>query len=193
MNSFENYHDRLVEIIQLNSRGIKLGIDCLVQEILDVNSVNGHIWLVGNGGSASTAEHFETDLSFLRYGNLKESLSVEALTGNSAIVTAAANDASYDDLFTTILRKKARSGDLLVAISASGNSRNILNAIEFSKSQGVKTFSILGFDGGKAKLISDQSLIISTNLGEYGVVEDVHLSICHAVSMSILKKFLIQD
>ena len=123
-----------------------------------------NIWIIGNGGSASNAEHFETDTSFIRHEEISEPPLVTALTSNSALVTAVSNDISYEDLFRVLIKRKATKGDLLVSISASGNSQNVINGILQAKIQGVTTFSLLGFDGGKAKMISDKSLVISTNI-----------------------------
>lgn len=183
-----SYHDRLKEVISSNKLRIDTGIDLLVREILSRRTPRKNIWLIGNGGSASNAEHFETDISFIRHDEISELPMVSALTSNSALVTAASNDTSYEDIFKVLIKRKARKGDLLVSISASGNSQNVVNGILQAKIQGVTTFSLLGFDGGKAKFISDQSLVVSTNFGEYGIVEDVHLSILHAVSVGILRK-----
>jgi len=88
-------------------------------------------------------------------------------------------------VFKVLLQKKAKPGDLLLLFSVSGNSKNILAAIEGARQIGVQTFSVLGYDGGQAKARSDQSLIVRTRNGEFGIVEDIHLSICHAVSSEI--------
>lgn len=149
------------------------------------------IWLLGNGGSASTVEHFETDLAFLRIKNTKATLPyVSAITSNSALVTAAANDISYDEVFKTILMRRVKTGDVLICVSASGNSENLIRAVEFAKQVGIFTFSLLGFDGGALKNLSDEVIHIVSPIGEYGIVEDVHLSIFHAVSAEISKKIV---
>lgn len=184
------YHDRLIDVVISNKKRIDEGIDVLVDEIISRGRQGKNVWLIGNGGSASTVEHFETDLAFIRHTNFRELPTITALTSNSALVTATSNDTSFEDMFRVLLERKARNGDLLVVISASGNSKNLMNAIHFSKRLGVATFSILGFDGGKVKEISDNSLVVLTNTGEYGIVEDVHLSICHATSVKILSKLL---
>jgi len=183
------YHDRLIDIINSNKNLIDEGIDVLVNEIILRGRHRKNVWLIGNGGSASTVEHFETDLAFIRHNNLRELPTITALTSNSALVTATSNDISYEDMFRVLLERKAKEGDLLIIISASGNSKNLINAIHYSEKLGVATFSLLGFDGGEAKEISDNYIVVHTNDGEYGIVEDIHLSICHAVSANILRKF----
>lgn len=186
VKSRTSYFQRLITVIEENQHSIEQGVELLVSEILSAGEKGNSVWLVGNGGSASTAEHFETDLAFIRH---KVRLpSVSALTSNSALMTAAANDTSYEDAFSVILQKKARQGDLLVLISASGNSKNILNAISYAKGNDILTISILGFDGGLARDLSDYSVVVRTAIGEYGITEDVHLSICHAASLSILRR-----
>ena len=190
MSDVSIYHDRLIDVLNSNRNQIDEGIDALVEEIVSRGRLMRNVWLIGNGGSASTAEHFETDLAFIRHNNFRELPAITAITSNSALVTATSNDTSYDDIFRVLLERKAKEGDLLVIISASGNSKNIINAIHGSKKLGVATFSLLGFDGGKAKEISDNSLVVLTNTGEYGIVEDIHLSICHAASAKILSKLL---
>jgi D-sedoheptulose 7-phosphate isomerase len=190
MRDVSTYHDRLIDVVNSNRHRIDEGIDVLVEEIISRGRHKRNVWLIGNGGSASTAEHFETDLAFIRHNNLRELPAITAITSNSALVTATSNDISYDDIFRILLERKANEGDLLVVISASGNSKNLINAIHYSKKLGIATFSLLGFDGGKAKEISDNSLVVLSNIGEYGIVEDIHLSICHATSAKILSKLM---
>jgi D-sedoheptulose 7-phosphate isomerase len=114
---------------------------------------------------------------------------ISSLISNSALISAVSNDISYDEVFKVILQRKARGGDLLIAISASGNSKNILKSLQWAKSEKIKTISILGFDGGLAQEMSDSSVVIMTELGEYGIVEDIHLSLCHAVAEEIITGF----
>lgn len=183
------YHDRLLEVLNSNKNRIDHGVSELSNEIIDAGRQERNVWLIGNGGSASTAEHFEIDLAFVRHGGLSKIPLVSSLTSNSAVVTAIANDVSYEELFTVLLKRRAERGDLLISISASGNSKNVVNAITQARIQGLSTFSLLGFDGGQAEAISEKSLVVRTNLGEYGIVEDIHLSICHAVSQAIQVDF----
>jgi D-sedoheptulose 7-phosphate isomerase len=188
MNSDKLYHERLIEVIQQNANAIAVGIKILSNEIFEAIKRGNNVWIIGNGGSASTAEHFETDLAFVRHNNLSIYPTVTALTANSSLVTATSNDISYEDLFGVIVARRGKSDDILLTISASGNSPNILNALLRGKSQRLRTFSLLGFDGGQASKISDKSIVVLTQSGEYGIVEDIHLSICHAVSMELLKR-----
>ena len=188
MTSKAEYFERLSLVLKSNRDSITHGIDVLSGRILEVSGRRSNVWIIGNGGSASTAEHLETDLSFIRYNIDSKAPIVNSLTANSALLTAISNDIDYASVFSTILKKKSSQGDLLISISASGNSENILQAIVFARKHGLTTFSLLGFDGGQAKDLSDDSIVVMTEKGEYGIVEDLHLMICHAVSETILKR-----
>lgn len=159
-----------------------MNISLIAEEIVNVILNNKSVWILGNGGSASTAEHFETDLSFVRRGNSFPKTRVTALTSNSSLISAISNDIGYEKIFSHQLFRKAVSGDLCILISASGNSENLINAVLAARKIGVKTVGFLGFDGGKLSGLVDSSIIVKTELGRYGPVEDMHLAICHAVS-----------
>jgi len=188
MQLVSSYHKRLIEVLRANEQQISSGVERLSETILEVFGRGCNVWVIGNGGSASTAEHFETDLSYIRHQSIDVYCGVTALSANSSLVSATANDTAYNDLFRVLLKRKAKAGDLLISISASGNSPNIVGALQEAKVLGVKTFSLLGFDGGQVLEISDHSLLVRSNVGEYGVVEDIHLSICHAVAGNLLRK-----
>ena len=112
-------------------------------------------------------------------------LRVVSLTDNVATLTALANDLTYDEIFSQQLRNLVKPGDLLIAMTGSGNTRNIINAIDLAKKRDVYVFSILGFDGGEVASMSDDSIIIPTK--NYGIIEDLHLTIGHLVTMGIKK------
>ena len=146
------------------------------------------IWIMGNGGSASTAEHFETDLSFVRKGVSFPKTRVSALTSNSALISAIANDIGHENIFSHQLFRRAEQGDLCILISASGNSENLLKAVSAAKEIGLGTLGLLGFDGGKLLPLLDYSILVRTEIGKYGAVEDIHLAICHAISEIVSEK-----
>jgi len=152
-------------------------------EVLHDKRIAGHkVFIAGNGGSASTASHFATDIGI---GGLNRTWPVKAvsLCDNSAVITASANDNGYDSIFSDQLITLSSPGDLLVVITASGNSENLIRAIEVCKSLGVEVFSLTGFDGGKVKeLTSGSNIHVQTPVGCYGIVEDLHLSICHMIT-----------
>lgn len=163
-------------------------LQTIANKVMDCIESGNSIWIMGNGGSASTAEHFETDLSFVRFGNSVPTLKVFALTANSALITAIANDIGFEYIFSHQLLRKAAPGDLCIVISASGNSPNLLQAIITAKQLKLVTVGILGFDGGKLADIVDFPVIVRTEIGKYGPVEDIHLSICHELSSMIAAK-----
>ncbi len=157
----------------------------MAKQITDSISKQNSIWIIGNGGSASTAEHFETDLSFIRKSMPFPKLKVSALTSNSALITAIANDIGFENIFSHQLFRRAEPGDLCILISASGNSENLIRAVEACEEIGVKTLGLLGFDGGRLIDLVNTSILVKTDLGRYGPVEDVHLAICHEISSRV--------
>jgi D-sedoheptulose 7-phosphate isomerase len=170
---------------------LKVGVEQIahIAELILECTLNGNsIWILGNGGSASTAEHFETDLSFVRHNTKNLKIKASALTSNSALITAIANDIGFEYIFSHQLLRKAIKGDLCIVISASGNSSNLIQAIKVAKQIDLKSIGLLGFDGGKLAIQVDFPVIVETEIGKYGPVEDAHLAICHAVSDNLLAK-----
>jgi D-sedoheptulose 7-phosphate isomerase len=141
------------------------------------------IFLIGNGGSAATASHMANDLGLCQVGPSQPAFRAFALTDAVPIVTAVANDLSYAEIFTLQLQIHYRPGDYLVAISASGNSPNVLSAASWVKDRGGTVLGLLGFDGGQLKELCDCAVIAHTPPGEYGPVEDVHLILNHILTL----------
>jgi D-sedoheptulose 7-phosphate isomerase len=160
-------------------------IDHLVTEILNIKKNGGTLFIAGNGGSASTASHFATDLGV---GSLAKPNPVRAISlcDNVSVLTAVSNDLNFDSVFDQQLKLLGKPNDLLVLISASGNSENLLRVLHTATLMGVRVFSLTGFSGGNLrKMTVNFNIHIETPIGEYGLVENIHLSICHAVSESI--------
>jgi D-sedoheptulose 7-phosphate isomerase len=143
------------------------------------------IFFIGNGGSAATASHFANDLAI---GTRSKSLPFRtiSLTDNNAVMTAIGNDFGYDALFVKQLEALFRKGDLLIAISASGNSQNLLNAIDYVKERNGTTIGLCGFDGGKLKKAADHVIHVQTEIGEYGPVEDIHMVLDHVMGTYLM-------
>ncbi len=145
-----------------------------------------HIFTCGNGGSASTASHFVTDMvkgaSFGRDTRFR----MMALTDSLPTITAYSNDVSYDCVFTEQLKNFAQPGDVLIAISGSGNSPNVVNAIEYANKTGCQTISLTGRDGGK--LASAAQLDIRVSDDHMGRIEDGHLIVCHMICYYFMEK-----
>lgn len=146
------------------------------------------IFIAGNGGSAATASHLVNDLGKATKRSGQAPLRVMCLSDNVSWLTALANDEGYERVFTGQLENFARPGDVLIFISASGNSPNLLHAAGFAQQRGVETVGILGFDGGKLKSRVDEVLWLESEIGSYGPVESGHTVIC-----DILTTCLIQD
>ena len=178
-----SYQESLIAIIEEN----KLDLAPIATRILEHIDQDKSIWIIGNGGSASTAEHFETDLHFIRSKSITKFPKVAALTSNSSLISAISNDIGYENVFSIQLVRKAQRGDLCILISASGNSENLIKAVQAAKTLGVYTIGILGFDGGRLSNLVDLPLLVKTKKGMYGPVEDIHLSICHEISARIYK------
>jgi len=142
---------------------------------------NGKIYIVGNGGSAATASHMANDLTVgLKLREIRNFV-VESLSDNSSICTAIANDIGYENIFYAQIKNKIKKEDILIAISCSGNSPNILKAAEYAKQKGSTIIGMTGFDGGKLKELSDIKFHVQTDKGEYGLVEDVHMILDHII------------
>jgi len=143
------------------------------------------IFFIGNGGSAATASHFANDLS-IGVRNWNKPIRAIALTDNIAVITAVANDYGYDDIFLLQLKAQADKGDVLVAISASGNSKNLIRAVEYGNSSSMTTISLTGFDGGQLKKLTQNNVHVDSELGEYGPVEDLHMVLDHLVGTYLM-------
>ncbi len=147
------------------------------------------VFFIGNGGSAATASHMANDFGVgTRAADSGKPFRAMALTDNVAAMTAIANDDGYDNLFLYQLRIHYRPGDKLVAISASGNSPNVVTAAEWVKKQGGKVIGLVGFDGGKLKGFCDVLLHAETPKGEYGPVEDIHMILDHLIHAWLLSR-----
>jgi D-sedoheptulose 7-phosphate isomerase len=144
------------------------------------------IYFIGNGGSAATASHFANDLA-IGTRSTKKPFRIMSLTDNVPVLTAIGNDFGYDEIFTKQLESYLKPNDVVVAISASGNSANVVKALELAKRMSAKTVSITGFDGGKIKPMADLNLHVPSIKGEYGPVEDVHMIFDHIVGNYFLQ------
>jgi D-sedoheptulose 7-phosphate isomerase len=147
------------------------------------------IYFIGNGGSASTASHFANDLS-IGTRNFYNPYSAVSLCDNVAVITAIGNDYSYENIFYLQLKALRQSQDMVVAISASGNSPNVVKAINYANELGSITFSLTGFDGGELKRISQGCIHVEAEKGEYGPVEDAHMIIDHLLNTYLFRACL---
>ena len=141
---------------------------------------NNILYTCGNGGSSSLADHFTCD--FMKQTNNQTSLKVKSisLASNFSLISAIANDVSYDKIFSFQIEKLCKKNDVLFLFSVSGNSPNLIEAIKSAKNIGVKTVSFTAFDGGKLSKISDFNL--NFPIANFGIAEDCHISIMHYLS-----------
>jgi D-sedoheptulose 7-phosphate isomerase len=135
------------------------------------------VYFCGNGGSAGNAIHLANDLLYGVGANNGIGMRVEALSANPAVLTCLANDIGYDQIYAEQLRVKANPGDVLIVFSGSGNSPNVVKALETGNSIGMKTFAVLGFSGGKCKEIAQHP--IHFNIDDMQIAEDMQLVIGH--------------
>jgi len=153
----------------------------IIHELESVHKKNSKIYIIGNGGSAATASHMANDLSVgLKLREIRN-FNVESLSDNSSVCTAIANDIGYENIFYAQLKNKLTKDDVLIAISCSGNSANIIKAAEYAKEIGTSIVGMTGFEGGRLKEIADIKFHVNTNKGEYGLVEDMHMILDHII------------
>ena len=138
------------------------------------------LFIIGNGGSAATASHMANDLQKLASHGKTPAFRAIALTDNVPLITAWGNDEDYTAVFVRQLEALARDEDLLIAITGSGNSQNIVRAMEWAKNAGLKTIALLGFDGGKAVDLADHVLLFPED--HYGRIEDAHMILEHMIA-----------
>jgi D-sedoheptulose 7-phosphate isomerase len=157
-----------------------------IATLLEARERGATIFFIGNGGSAATASHFANDLS-IGTNDYKSPFRAISLTDNVAILTAVGNDFGYEEIFVRQLRVLGKRGDVVIAISASGNSPNLLKAFEFARTAGIKTVAITAFDGGKMKLSADEGIHVPTAPKEYGPAEDAHMILDHLVAAYLMR------
>jgi len=174
----KNYISKLTQT--LNSLDVDI-INQIILSLEKVNEDNAKIYIIGNGGSAATASHMANDLGIgLKLRDIR-AFDVESLSDNSSVCTAIANDIGYDNIFYAQIKHKIKPNDVLIAISCSGNSPNIVKAVEYAKEVGTTIVGASGFEGGKLKELCDINFHVQTDKGEYGLVEDVHMILDHII------------
>ena len=155
----------------------------IIQMISSTIKKKRYFFSCGNGGSATTAEHLSCDFSKGSCTNTNLNIKVSSLNSNVALMTAIANDISYDDIFSYQLNRFGEANDILLAFSVSGTSKNIIKCAKIAKKKKIKIISFTGFNGGNLKKLSDYNINFSSN--NFGIVEDCHLTIVHYISQYI--------
>ena len=184
----DDYFDRITKASNLVDR------DKLVQaaDVLErTYKENQTLYVCGNGGSAATAGTFVCDHTKLVQTDTSLTARVVSLSGNMSMLTAIANDLSYDDVFLFQLKTLANSGDVLLAISASGNSENIVNAATWARKNQMKVIAFTGFEGGRMASLATVHLHVEAD--NYGIIEDVHQSLMHMLAQYIRLKHMPEE
>ena len=177
----KSYFFRLSEIFsKLNFKKF----ENLEKILMKARKAKSNIFIFGNGGSAATASTMANDLGFdiIKKTKTKTPFKFFALTDNNPVITAISNDVGYENVLINQLKIHHKKRDITIMISASGNSKNLLTAAKWIKSNGGYVFSFLGFDGGRLKKISNDYILEDSIKGEYGPVEDIHLMINHILA-----------
>lgn len=176
VNSFVDYSKRL--------QGVLDGTDWtpveeLAEDLLACWKARRQLFICGNGGSAGNAIHIANDFLYGISKAYGSGLRVHALPANSAVVTCLANDEGYDGIFSHQLAVQAEAGDVLIVMSGSGNSPNILKALEAAKTIGMKSYAILGYSGGGAKDMADVPIHFA--IDDMQISEDLQVIVCHMI------------
>ena len=156
-----------------------------IRIVVEARDRGAMIFFLGNGGSAATASHFANDVA-VGGRNPGKPFRAMSLTDNVAVLTAVANDRGYDRIFIEQLEILMQPGDVVVAISASGNSPNVLRAVEYANASGI-TVGLTGFDGGKLRQIAQYGAHVPTEKGAYGLVEDAHMALDHLLGAYLIE------
>jgi D-sedoheptulose 7-phosphate isomerase len=179
-NEIKDYINKEIEVLKTLDIS---SINAVMTAIIEAYNADGNVYIFGNGGSATTASHFQNDFNKGLSENLIKKFNFVCLNDNIATVMAIANDLGYENIFEFQLKGKLKQNDLVIAISGSGNSENVIRAIEYAKQQGIKTIGITGYNGGKLVKIADISF--NAPINDMQITEDVHMILDHLM-MSVL-------
>jgi D-sedoheptulose 7-phosphate isomerase len=172
----EDYRTQLLDTVKLIDTEL---VNRVIEWFREARHHGRHIFVCGNGGSASTASHFVCDINKGASYSRDKRFKMMALTDNLATITAYSNDVSYECAFAEQLKNFAEPEDLVMAISGSGNSPNVLRAVEYANSIGCKTIALTGRDGGKLGPLAH--INIQVPVPHMGRIEDAHMIICHMI------------
>ena len=171
---FQEYSARLQKILDDQDWAV---LEKLTEDLKMVKANRKCVYLCGNGGSAANSLHIANDFVY-GIGNAREAgIRAHALASNQSLLTCLANDIGYDEIFSYQLRMLAESGDILIVLSGSGNSPNIINVLSEAKKTGIKSYAILGYSGGDAKKIADE--VIHFRVDDMQISEDCQLIVGH--------------
>lgn len=175
---FSDYRVRLNNLLDKVDIG---DLEKVIDTIVSTFKNGKTVYVCGNGGSAATASHIQSDFSFFVRYYTKFRPKVKALTDNVAMITAIGNDISFDDIFVEQLKGQFETGDAIICISASGNSENVIKAAQYANDHGGTSIGFIGFSGGKLKEKCMISLYTPNQKGDYGPIEDLHMIYDHLI------------
>jgi D-sedoheptulose 7-phosphate isomerase len=180
---YGNYCNYLTELMEsLDYDAVAYVSKCF----LEARQKGSTIFFIGNGGSAATASHFAQDLAEVGRKASTKSFKTLSLTNNMPLITAVGNDYGYEKIFVIQMQEMFSKGDVLVAISASGNSPNVIEAVKYAKQNEGTTIGLVGFDGGELSELCDHVIHVVSNKGEYGPVEDIHMILNHMITSFLM-------
>lgn len=172
-----DYYRRFSETLLDFDKGALSDVLAIFDKVI---AAGGTVWVAGNGGSAAIADHTVCDCSKGTHVDGTPPFRMISLTSNVAMLTALANDISYDDVFSEQLKYYLRETDAVLVVSSSGNSSNVVKACEYARDKGVPTIAFVGFKGGKLKATAET--VIHIEVENYGIVEDTHQSLIHMLT-----------
>lgn len=181
-NWLKEYRDeqaRVMQTVPLDD------VERIARKMAAVRDAGGRIFVCGNGGSAASSSHFTVDVGKGASLDREKRFKILSLNENIPWMTALGNDLSYDDVFVQQLRNFAEPGDLLLVMSVSGNSPNVVKAVEYANETGLETVCLTGGKGGRLADIGKQVIRIESD--HYGRVEDAHMFICHLLAYAFME------
>ncbi|MGH2574649.1 MAG: D-sedoheptulose-7-phosphate isomerase [Ignavibacteria bacterium] len=183
--NFENYKTKINSTLNSLNAG---EIENFMNLLIDAYKNDRFVFVIGNGGSAANASHFAQDLAkgTRHSSEQKKRLKALSLTDNLPFITAQGNDEGYESIFEQQLRTYAKAGDMVIAISGSGNSPNIIKAVEWANGNGLTTIGVTGFDGGKLKKLARHS--VNVPLNDMCTSESIHSIIFHYVIIELMER-----
>ncbi len=191
-SSMERLFEESIQIKrQVIETNILINLEKMGDEIFDAIKLGNKMMLCGNGGSAADAQHLAAEMLVrLRPNNNRAGISAIALAQDTSTITACGNDFGYDKLYERMVHSLGREGDILIGITTSGNSENIILAMKQARKIGIKVFGFLGCDGGKALKYCDEAFVVPSN--DTGRVQESHITAGHAL-MEYVEDALIKD
>ena len=189
ISPFREFYSRYIQGINQVLEALDVSqVELLVADLCRARGAHRQILLIGNGGSAANASHIVNDLGKQRVADERCLFRVISLADNVSRITACANDLGYDQIFMNQLKNILEPGDLVIAISSSGNSPNVIKAVEYANARGAMTWGMVGFEGGGLQKAAKRCIYIPTEVGQYGFMEDVTLVIGHMISEFVTER-----